>query len=452
MAVLPASFPLMGAVLLLFVSAAWGSAFPLMKDLMIRMPVEDLLAARYGIAAVVLFAIRPSSLFHLPRGTWSKGALLGLMFGIGQTSQAIALHGLPASVSGFAVGCSVVITPLLGLLVLRTGLPVRTWIGVIFATAGMAVFTLLRGTEGSDISLAALGLTLFAAALYSGHTLVLGRVAGPGEVYALTVIQLATIGAINGVLALPDGLTLPDRPGDWWILAHLSIVSCALGFLARSLGQVYVAPVSASVLLSSQPLWVTLLAATLYGEAVTWSVAVGGGLMLAAMLLAVPSSETANSPPPTAPDPPLPPPGPAEEARPEAAVRAARVLSALLEPRPDPDDEAARVAERPDEAPPHRDAPPPAPAERPLVPEQREGVEGVDPLVRRALEIIRERGSPLTTENSRPGAARGGEVPTAEAGAGPAVPRCSDYPSHGEVSPGRLRWPTAVTIPGLIVE
>jgi len=155
MTVGPAPRPLLGAVLLLFVSAAWGSAFPLMKDLILRLPVEDLLAERYVLAALTLFLIRPRSLRRLSRDTWINGVILGIMFGVGQCAQAIALDSLPSAVSGFAVGCNVVITPVLALVIFRARVPHRVWAGVGLALAGMTVFTLMRGTEDREIPLRA---------------------------------------------------------------------------------------------------------------------------------------------------------------------------------------------------------------------------------------------------------------------------------------------------------
>ncbi|MFF5207040.1 DMT family transporter [Streptosporangium sp. NPDC000396] len=274
-------------MLLLFVSAAWGSAFPLMKDLIVRMPVADLLTERYGIAMVVLVALRPRCLRGLPESTWLTGILLGLLFGVGQTAQAVALHDLPSSVSGFTVGSYVVITPILGLILLRARVSGRTWVAVLLATVAMTAFAVMRG-GGGEIHLPALAATLLSAVLYSAHTLVLGNFAGARrDAYAVAVIQLGTIALMTGILAAPDGLTLPRTPGDWAILGHLSIVACALGFLARSFGQVHVPPVPAAVILSAQPLWVTLLAVTLYGEPLTWGVLLGGGLIALAMLLVV---------------------------------------------------------------------------------------------------------------------------------------------------------------------
>ncbi|MFI6601558.1 DMT family transporter [Nonomuraea sp. NPDC050536] len=313
-------------MLLLFVSAAWGSAFPLMKNLILRMPVEDLLAERYLIAAVTLFLIRPQSLRGLSRETWINGIVLGIMFGVGQSAQAVALDDLPSAVSGFAVGCSVVITPILALVLFRVRVPGRVWLGVGLALLGMTVFTLLRGVNGHDFSLLALAATLMAAGLYSGHTLLLAHLTRAGkrfDAYALTVIQLGTIGVLTGGVAVHDGIVLPGQVSDWAILAHLSVISCALGFLARSYGQKHVPAVPSAVLMSSQPLWVTAIAVIWFNEPIGWPMAIGGGLMAGAMLLAVPMGA-----PPRRPRP-LPP-------AVQVSRKASRVLADLRIKRDDP--------------------------------------------------------------------------------------------------------------------
>lgn len=336
MAVVPAPRPLLGAVLLLFVSAAWGSAFPLMKSLIdepLSMSVTDLLAERYTIAAVVLFLIRPRSLRGLARGTWSRGIVLGVMFGVGQTMQAFALDDLSSAVSGFAVGCNVVMTPVLALILFRVRVPKRIWFGVALALCGVAIFALMKG-DGVRFAPVALGLTLCAAALYACHTLVLGNLSRANyNAYAITVIQLLTIGLLTGVMAVPDGLEAPPGPYGWLKLAHLAIVSCALGFLARSFGQRHLQAVPSAVLLASQPLWVALIA-LLCDEPVAASVLVGGPFMAAAMLLAVPSKGAAvvvGDPPARVHQAPE-----ADEGLRRAAKRAAEVLASLRAPEPAP--------------------------------------------------------------------------------------------------------------------
>lgn len=286
MAALSAPRPLLGVALLLFVSAAWGSAFPLTKDLIIRMPVADLLAERYAIATVALIAVRPRCLFGLPWRTWRTGVLAGLLFGSGQTAQSVALHELPSAVSGFAVGSYVVITPVLGMIFLGARVGRRVWLAAGLALAALATFTLLRDADAADISLPALVLTLLAAVMYAVHALVLGH--RRRDAYAVAVIQLGTIAVITGAMALPGGITLPGSATDWALLLHLALIACALGFLARSFGQQHVRPVPAAVILAAQPLWVTAFAVVLYGDPLTWRVLLGGVLIALAVLLVLP--------------------------------------------------------------------------------------------------------------------------------------------------------------------
>ncbi|MFI6296983.1 DMT family transporter [Nonomuraea sp. NPDC050790] len=343
MAVVPAPRPLLGAVLLLFVSAAWGSAFPLMKDLIHRLPVEDLLAERYTIAAITLFLLRPGCLRGLSRSTWINAIVLGVMFGAGQTAQAVALESLPSSVSGFAVGCSVIITPLLALVFLKVRVPMRVWAGVALAMAGMTVFTLLSEAENHELSIVALGATLGAATLYSGHTLMLARMSRARQgfdAYAVTVVQLGTIGLLTGLYAVGDGIAVPSTGGDWVILAHLSVVACALGFLARSYGQVHVPAVPSAVLMSSQPLWVAAIAVLWFSEPVGMSLLIGGGLMAGAMLLVVParggSSTAGEVAAGEVPATVQPPPSPSNTGLLRVSRRAAKVLADLRVKRDDP--------------------------------------------------------------------------------------------------------------------
>ncbi|WP_352244329.1 DMT family transporter [Microtetraspora sp. NBRC 13810] len=467
--------PLLGAVLLLFVSAAWGSAFPLMKDLIVRMPVADLLSLRYGVAALVLLAIRPAALRGLSEGTWTRGVQLGLVFGVGQIAQAMALHSLPSPVSGFAVGCNVVMTPLLGLVLLRTRVSMRIWAAVALAAVAMAVFTLLHGMEGGDVSLLALAATLMAAALYAVHTLMLGRMSGERQDgYALTVIQLGTIGVLSGVLAMPGGLTLPSGTADWLVLAHLAVVSCALGFLARTYGQVHIAPVPSAIILSSQPLWVAVLAAVVYGEAITVSVVVGGALVAAAMLLAVvpersrhdtpdPPDATSREPAGRSDDPSLdavpPEPGPPEEVtepsgRSDYAAaylppahrallikvsrEASKILLALRTEQQVTGRPAPAVGDIPRQGRPAEVSRPPS------------GGEPLDQMLERAMAVVHERSDHVLSETVVPLIiALDPDLPKlraparADPGSGPSGPSCPGEPCAAELEGARSGPPGA---------
>jgi len=161
-------------VALLAMTAAWGSTFFLIKDLVTRVPVSDLLALRFGLGALALVVVAGRRL-RMSRRTLLAGILLGLLYGAGQILQTVGLAHTSASVSGFITGLYVVATPLLAALLLRARVGASTWLAAGLATIGLGVLSL----NGFSLGFGEL-LTLISALVYAGHILAMGRLAGPG--------------------------------------------------------------------------------------------------------------------------------------------------------------------------------------------------------------------------------------------------------------------------------
>jgi drug/metabolite transporter (DMT)-like permease len=80
-------------------------------------------------------------------------------------------------------------------------------------------------------------------------------------------------------------VALPANAGDWTGVLYLATLAGALTFITQAWAQAHVPPTPAAVVYSAEPLWATAFAVVLYGEPLTWPVFVGGGCILAAMLL-----------------------------------------------------------------------------------------------------------------------------------------------------------------------
>ena len=109
----------LAALGLLGVTAAWGSTFFLLKDVVERVPVSDFLGVRFALAAVAVWLIAPRSVSRLTSQERRHGVLLGLVYGGAQLLQTVGLQTTSASVSGFVTGMYVVFTPLIGAVLLR---------------------------------------------------------------------------------------------------------------------------------------------------------------------------------------------------------------------------------------------------------------------------------------------------------------------------------------------
>jgi drug/metabolite transporter (DMT)-like permease len=266
---------------LLAVTAAWGSTFFMLKDVVERVPVPDFLAARFLLAAVALFALSPSSVLRLTAAERRQGVVLGLVYGAAQVVQTVGIQTTSASVSGFITGMYVVFTPLLGAALLRARIGTAVWVAVILATVGLGVLSLQGFAVGGGEL-----LTLLGAVLYAVHILGLGLWSRSGNALGLTVVQLATICVVCGIGAAPGGITLPDRGGDWLVLVYMALVAGALALVVQTWAQAHLPATRAAIVMTMEPVWAGGFAVVFGGERLGLRVLVGGGLVLAAMYLA----------------------------------------------------------------------------------------------------------------------------------------------------------------------
>jgi drug/metabolite transporter (DMT)-like permease len=265
---------------LLAVTATWGSTFYLIKDLLDRVPVLDFLAVRFAIASVALFLMAPRALGRLSATARKNAVVLGLLYGVAQILQTAGLAHTPASVSGFITGMYVVCTPLLAALLLRNRITTMTWGAVALATAGLGVLSL----EGFSIGYGE-ALTFVAAILYALHIVGLGAWAGAREAMGMTIVQLVVITVVCFVATVPDGLVLPATPRDWVSVVYMAAFAGALALAGQTWAQSHLPPTRAAIIMTMEPVFAALFAVLLGGESLTLRMAVGGAMVLTAMLL-----------------------------------------------------------------------------------------------------------------------------------------------------------------------
>jgi drug/metabolite transporter (DMT)-like permease len=266
-------------VAIVVMTAAWGSTFFLIKDVVTRIPVADMLAVRFGLAAVALLVIAGRQL-RMSAATLRRGVLLGLLYGLAQILQTFGLAHTAASVSGFITGLYVVITPLLGAAILRVRITPRVWLAVGLATVGLGVLSLNGFTVGYGEL-----LTLVASAVYAGHILAMGRMASAGTTMSLTVVQMIVIALLSTVAALPQGVQLPSSGRDWLIVLYLGVVAGAVTMFLQTWAQSRIDATRAAVTMAMEPVWAAGFAVGLGGESVTVRMAAGGLAILTAMYL-----------------------------------------------------------------------------------------------------------------------------------------------------------------------
>ena len=271
---------ILASLLLLAITAIWGSTFFMIHDLLDRIPTTDFLAVRFTIATVLLVVLAPRALGRLGADSRRHAVVLGALYGVGQILQTAGLAHTPASVSGFITGMYVVMTPLFAAALLGHRLGWWTGAAVALATAGLAVLTLGGLSVGYGEA-----LTLVAAAMYALHIVGLDAWSRPGEAFGMAIVQLAVISAICLVASAPGGLVLPHTDRDWLAVLYMAVFASVLSLVAQTWAQAHMPATRAAIIMSMEPVFAAFFAVLLGEESLTLRMLGGGALVLTAMLV-----------------------------------------------------------------------------------------------------------------------------------------------------------------------
>ena len=267
---------------LLLVSAAWGMAFVVMKDAIERQSVNSFLFTRFLVAVIAMFLLKPTVIQSINREVLRKGFIAGLFLAAGYILQTLGLALTGAAVTGFITGLYVVATPVLAALVLKVRITAFTWGCVFLATVGLALLSLKGWNLGYGEFLVFLCAIAFAA-----HIIALSKWSNGLDVYAMTIVQLATCALATGVISLIQGYELPPDRNGWYVVLFTAIICTAVAFVVQTWSQAHMSATKVAVILTMEVVFAALFAVVFGGESLTLRTFFGGLLVLIAMFMIV---------------------------------------------------------------------------------------------------------------------------------------------------------------------
>lgn len=295
---------LLPTLALIIVTAVWGSTFFLLKDLVKEMPPLDFLGVRFSLAAVLVIAFQFRRLRSANQLDWKRGAVLGVLYSVGQLLQTIGLQYTDASVSGFITGMYVVFTPILVALLFRQGVSARVWTAVALATFGLALLSIQGNPLAGGVPIGiGEAVTLAGAFFYALHIVFLGRWARQSDPITLGLIQIIAAGTLLGIAAIPGGIALPQSPGSWASFLYMTLIAGLGALVLQTWAQSKLNATTVAVVMTTEPLFAAGFAIAFGGEYLTSRLAIGGTLVIAAMFLVETGEgsedDTHDPPPPT---------------------------------------------------------------------------------------------------------------------------------------------------------
>ncbi|HTN60756.1 MAG TPA: DMT family transporter [Devosia sp.] len=273
--------------LLLLCTMFWGFAFVVQKSAMASMGPLTFIGARYLLGGLVILPIalleRRRQTVHLSRGQWGFTAAMALAFFLGSWLQQAGLLTTTVTNGGFLTSLYVLFVPAIALLVFRTWPHPVVWVGMPMALIGIYYLNgggLDRLNEGD-------GLIIVSALFWATHVLMLGHIARvTGQPILVSCITFLAAGAAGLILAfILETPSIDGIMGGWMEIAYAGIFSTAIAFTFQAVGQQYVPPANAAIILSSESLFAALGGAILLGERLPLIGYAGAALILAAIIL-----------------------------------------------------------------------------------------------------------------------------------------------------------------------
>lgn len=270
-------------LLLVAITAIWGSTFFLIRDLVVQeMSPVNFLAVRFTIAAIAMLVVFWRPVLALNRRQIQVGVGLGVVYAIAQITQTIGLAHTEASRSGFITGTYVVLTPILAAVLLRERIPRSTWAAVLLATAGLATLSLNGFGFGFGFGFGE-GMTLVAAVFYALHIIGLGRFSSPGSAAGLSAVQMVVIALVSLAAAAPGGIELPNGAGAWASVLYMALMAGAVALWAQTWAQSHLPATRAAIVMTLEPVFAAGFAVAFGGESMSLQMFLGGAMVLAAM-------------------------------------------------------------------------------------------------------------------------------------------------------------------------
>ena len=276
----------MALVALIAVTAVWGVTFVQVKDAVAIYPLFAFLAVRYAIASGVLAVAGAGRLRGLGLSGLGAGAVLGVLLGLGIGLQTAGLERTTVSSTGFITGLYVVLTPLFGLLLFRTGVGLEVWLGVALAVAGLAMLSGVHvGSTAGD------GLVLASTSAQALQIVMVERYATRYDAIALTLVEMAACcaGFLAIALALGD-LHVPRGWTVWGALVVTGVFASALAYLIQVWAQRRLSAARIALVFSLETVFAGLFGYWLSGDRLGWLGWGGCAVILGGIVVAEPSA------------------------------------------------------------------------------------------------------------------------------------------------------------------
>lgn len=267
---------------LIGITIIWGTTFVVVKSALVEVSTFVFLTMRFWVAAVTLILIYRKAI------RWNRagpGIFAGSLLFSAYVFQTLGLELTTPSKSAFLTGLSIPLVPFVSSIVYRQRPRPLEVVGILAASAGMALMTtasfseLLGGMTRGDV------LSLLCAVTFAIHIVFIGHYSQRHGFESLAVVQIATAAVLGTLLfGFAEPVRFHMTAGVAAAVLTTGLLATALAFTTQAWAQQYTSSTRAALIFALEPpvAWLTSWALT--GEKLTDRGKVGAGMILAGIL------------------------------------------------------------------------------------------------------------------------------------------------------------------------
>jgi drug/metabolite transporter (DMT)-like permease len=266
---------------LLSVSVLWGTTFVAIKSGLADASPLLFVGLRFALAALAASVLVRGR--RIDRAAILRGIPLGIVAASAYATQTLGLASTTPARSAFITGLNVALVPFWGMLLLRRRPGRLPLFGLLISLPGLWLLTTPGGAGWNPGDT----WTLACAILFALHLVLISRAGAKYDIAWLLISQLAVTAALAlAASAALEEVRLAPTPRLLGCVALTALLATTGTTWLQLRFQPRLDPTRVAVIYATEPVFAAILSRIFFGEVLTAVGWVGGGLILAGMVLA----------------------------------------------------------------------------------------------------------------------------------------------------------------------
>lgn len=251
----------MADLVLISITAAWGSSFILMKNVADTVSPLAFLTLRFGVASLLLLIMFFKERKRYTKDMLLKGMVLGFLVTLSMTLQFVGLKYTTPTNSAFITSLSVVFVPILSSIVLKKAPNMSNIAGIIAAVTGLILITGFIQTKSlnpGDL------LTLLCSLAVSVHILYVDKYTKDNDAFLLGIAQCIFVFLFSYIfwfMENPYTFLSVTYSRDLIVAVFITGALCtAYAYTGQVVVQKYTTPSRVAIIFTLEPVFATIYA------------------------------------------------------------------------------------------------------------------------------------------------------------------------------------------------